>query len=134
MQDRPTVPEFLKAVTQLLDEELVPNLSGSRQFYARVAANVLRMVRRELEHEEEDLAAEWQRLDALLPPVERPATRAELREAIRRRTEELCQRIRQGDADTGPYRDQVLAHVRETVREKLLVSNPGWLKRFETEI
>ena len=129
MQDRPTVPEFLKAVTQLLDEELVPNLSGSRQFYARVAANVLRIVMRELEHEEEHLAAEWQRLEALLPPVERPATRAELREAIRRRTEELCQRIRQGDTDTGPYRDQVLAHVRETVREKLLVSNPGWLKR-----
>ena len=129
MQDRPTVPEFLKAVTQLLDEELVPNLSGSRQFYARVAANVLRIVMRELEHEEEHLAAEWQRLDALLPPVERPATRAELREAIRRRTEELCQRIRQGDTDTGPYRDQVLAYVRETVREKLLVSNPGWLKR-----
>jgi hypothetical protein len=132
MQDRPTVPEFLKAVTQLLDEELVPNLSGSRQFYARVAANVLRMAMRELEHEEEHLAAEWQRLDALLPPVERPATRAELREAIRRRTEELCQRIRQGDTDTGPYRDQVLAHVRETVREKLLVSNPGWLKRPES--
>ena len=129
MQDRPTVPEFLKAVTQLLDEELVPNLSGSRQFYARVAANVLRIVMRELEHEEEHPAAEWQRLDALLPPVERPATRAELREAIRRRTEELCQRIRQGDTDTGPYRDQVLAHVCETVREKLLVSNPGWLKR-----
>ena len=132
MQDRPTVPEFLKAVTQLLDEELVPNLSGSRQFYARVAANVLRIVMRELEHEEEHLAAEWQRLDVLLPPVERPATRAELREAIRRRTEELCQRIRRGDPDTGPYRDQVLAHVRETVREKLLVNNPGWLKRPES--
>jgi Domain of unknown function (DUF6285) len=129
MQDRPTVPEFLKAVTQLLDEELVPNLSGSRQFYARVAANVLRIVMRELEHEEEHLAAEWQRLNELLPAAERPATQAELREAIRRRTEELCQHIRQGDTDTGPYRDQVLAHVRETVREKLLVSNPGWLKR-----
>jgi len=132
MQDRPTIPEFLKAVTQLLDEELVPNLSGSRQFYARVAANVLRTVMRELEQEEEQLAAEWERLNQLLSPTERRATRAELREAIRQRTEELCLRIRQGDADIGPYRDQVLAHVRETVREKLLVSNPGWLKRPES--
>jgi hypothetical protein len=132
MQDRPAIPELLAAVTQLLDEELVPNLSGSRQFYARVAANVLRIVRRELEYEDEQLAAEWERLNQLLSPTERPAARSALREAIRQRTEELCQRIRQGDADVGPYRDHVLAHVRETVREKLLVSNPGWLKRPES--
>jgi len=132
MQDRPAIPEFLRAVTQLLDEELVPHLSGSRQFYARVAANVLRIVMRELEHEEEQLAAEWERLNALLPPAEHPATRTALREGIRQRTEELCQHIRQGDVDTGPYRDQALAHVRETVQEKLLVSNPGWLERPES--
>ena len=52
MQDRPTVPELLSAVTRLLDQEVVPNLSGSRQFYGRVAANVLRIVMRELEHAE----------------------------------------------------------------------------------
>src|SRR5713101_8229030 len=129
MQDRPTISELLQAVVHLLDEELVPNLTGSRQFYGRVAANVLRTVMRELEYDDEQLTVEWERLDALLPPTERPATRAGLREAIRRRTAELCQRIRQGDADTAPYGDQVLAHVRETVREKLLVSNPGWLNR-----
>ncbi|HJY84874.1 MAG TPA: DUF6285 domain-containing protein [Candidatus Binatia bacterium] len=127
MQDRPTISELMQAVVHLLDEELVPNLTGSRQFYSRVAANVLRTVVRELEREDEQLAAEWERLEQLLSPTERPTTRAELREAIGKRTEELCQRIRQGDAETGPYRDQVLAHVRETVREKLLVSNPGWL-------
>jgi hypothetical protein len=85
---------------------------------------------RELEYEDVQLVAEWERLDALLPLEERPTTRVGLREGIRQRTEELCQRIRQGDADTGPYRDQVLAHVRETVREKLLVSNPQWLNRL----
>jgi hypothetical protein len=132
MQDRPTVSELLQAVAHLLDEELVPNLTDSRQFYGRVAANVLRIVIRELEHENEQLAAEWERLDALLPPTEHPATRAGLREAIRRGTADLCQRIRQGDADIDPYRAQVLAHVRETVREKLLVSNPGWLNRPES--
>jgi hypothetical protein len=130
MQDRPTTSELLQAVAHLLDVELVPNLTGSRQFYGRVAANVLRIVVRELEHEDAQLAAEWERLNDLLPPTtECPATRARLREAIRRRTEQLCQRIRQGDADAGSYRDQMLAHVRETVREKLLVSNPGWLNR-----
>jgi hypothetical protein len=129
MHDRPTVPELLQAVTLLLDNELVPHLTGSRQFYARVAANVLRIVMRELEQEEEQLSAEWNGLNELLGLAEQPATRPPLREAIGERTEELCRRIRQGDADTKPYREQVVAHVRRTVRDKLLVSNPAWLGR-----
>lgn len=129
MQDRPTTNELLQAVTRFLDEEVVPHLTESRQFYCRVAANALRTVMRELEHEDEQLAAEWERLNGLLPASERPATRAALQQAIRRRTEELSQRIQRGDADAGLYREQVLAHVRESVREKLLVNNPKWIAR-----
>ena len=129
MHDRPTVAELLQAVTLLLDDDLVPNLTGSRQFYARVAANVLRIIMRELEQEEVQLAAEWNRLNELLGSADHPATRAQLREAIGERTEELCEHIRQGKADAGPYREQVIAHVRRTVQDKLLVSNPAWLGR-----
>ena len=129
MQDRPTVAELLQAVTHFLDEEAVPHLTGSRQFYCRVAANALRIVMRELACEEEQLTAEWERLNELLPTTARPVTRVELKQAIRQRTEELCQRIQRGAADVGPYRAQVLAHLRESVREKLGVSNPGWLTR-----
>ena len=132
MQDRPTVHELLHAVIHFLDEEAIPNLAGSQQFYGRVAANALRTVQRELEHEEEQLTDEWERLNQLLSREDRPSTRAGLRQAMRRRTEALCQRIRQGEADTGSYRKQVLAHVRESVREKLLVSNPGWITRSES--
>ena len=129
MQDRPTIPELLTAVTHLLDEEVVPNLSGSRQFYGRVAANVLRIVMRELEHGEEQAAAEWQRLDALLSPAERPVKQDVVRGAVWKRTEELCTRIRNGDADSGPYREQVLAHLKQTIHEKLTISNPKWIQR-----
>lgn len=128
MQDRPTIAEILTSIERLLETELVPHLTGSRQFYARVATNALRMVLREHEQEEEYLAAEWEGLNELLSTVERPASLAELRNATHQRTEELCDRIRQGDADSGPYREQVLAHLRRTVRNKLLVSNPEWLK------
>ena len=121
--------EYLQAVTHFLDEEAVPNLTGSRQFYGRVAANVLRAVMHEMENEEEDLTAEWERLNQLLPPIDRPSSQSALRKAIQQRTKDLCQRIRKGDADAGPYRAQVLTHVRECVREKLLVNNPQWLKR-----
>jgi hypothetical protein len=132
MQDRPTVHELLHAVIHFLDEEAVPNLTGSRQFYGRVAATALRTVQRELEYEEEQLSEEWERLNQLLSREDRPSTRAGLRQAMGRRTEALCQRIRQGEADAGPYRKHVLAHVRESVREKLLVSNPGWITRPES--
>ncbi len=129
MQDRPTAREILDAVTQFLSDEVVPHLTDSRQFYCRVAANALRSVIRELAGEESQLTAEWQRLNSLLPQEVQPVTRVALKQAIQQRTEELCRRIRNGDADAGPYRAQVLAHVRESVREKLLVNNPSWIQR-----
>jgi len=122
MQDRPTQDELLAAVEKFLDEQIVPNVEGARGFHARVAANVIRTVRREIEREEEALDREWAGLDALLGPAERPASRAALREALAQRNEELCRRIREGEG--GPA---VIDHVRATVRDKLLVTNPGWL-------
>ena len=127
MQDRPTYDELLAAVERFLSDEIVANTEGSRRFYARVAANTLGIVRRELEREEEQLAVEWAGLDGLLGPAERPEGRSALRDALAQRTAELCERIRRGEADGGPFREAVLAHVRRTVRDKLLVTNPGWL-------
>jgi hypothetical protein len=128
MHDRPTYDELLAAVERFLRDDVMPNISGARSFHARVAANVVGIVRRELANEDEALAAEWAGLDALLGDDVRPPTRAALREAIATRTAALCERIRAGDADPGPFRDAALAHVRHTVRAKLLASNPGWLK------
>lgn len=129
MHDRPTIPELLSAVIHLLDREVVPSLSGSRRFYGRVAANVLRIVSRELEYVEDHAVAEWQRLNGLLSATEKPARQAEAREAIWQRTEDLCTRIRNGEADSGPYREQLVAHLKQTVYEKLTVSNPRWIER-----
>ncbi len=127
MQDRPTYDELLAAVERFLSQEIVPNTEGARRFHARVAANVLGIVRRELEREEEQLAAEWAGLDGLLATAKPPADRAALREALGARTADLCERIRAGEADAGPFRESVIRQVRRTIRDKLLVSNPGWL-------
>lgn len=127
MHDRPTVDELLRAVELLLDEQFVPTLDGSRKYNARVASNVIKMVRRELQHEEQQIDEEWLGLDRLLGPAHRPPTLHGLRGATRERTGALVERIRAGDADSGPFRDDVIAHVRATVRAKLEVSNPGWL-------
>jgi hypothetical protein len=129
MQDRPTYDELLAAIETFLDNEIVPNVPGSRGFHARVAANAIRIIRRELEGREEQLLAEWQGLDTLLGPAERPANLAALAEALQERNRQLAGRIRNGDADGGEFAAQVRAHTHRTVAEKLRVSDPGLLER-----
>ena len=128
MQDRPTYSELLAAVQHFLESDAVPALDGPRQFHARVAATVLAIVRRELQSEDAQLRAEWQRLDGLLERAESmPSDRAELRQRLRERTAELCERIRRGDADAGAWRGAVWTHARQTVVDKLAVANPKYL-------
>ncbi len=128
MHDRPTTDELLRAVELLLDEQFVPSLDGARKYNARVAANVIRIVRRELQNEERQLDAEWRGLDLVLGPAQRPPSLASMRQQLIERNSELSDRIRAGDADSGRFRDLVLAHVRDTVHAKLEVSDPGWLE------
>jgi hypothetical protein len=130
MQDRPTVQELLDAVRTFLEADVVPALDGPRRFHARVAANVLAIVGRELAGEEAALAAEWGRLATLLgaEPTARPPGLDASRAAVREATATLAERIRRGDADAGPFRDAARAHVRETVLEKLAVANPRFLR------
>jgi hypothetical protein len=129
MQDRPSYDELLAAVEHFLDTEIVPNVPGSRGFHARVAANAIRIVRRELRNEEAHLAAEWSGLDAVLGPAERPTGREELRSALRERNEALSALIRNGDADDGETARKVFEHVQHTIRDKLTVTDPALLER-----
>jgi len=131
MQDRPSYDELLAAVEQFLDAEIVPNVPGSRGFHARVAANAIRIVRRELQMEDEQLRAEWAGLDALLGPAEAPTTRRGRRDELRSRNAALAERIRAGDADGGEFARRTFAHVQATLRDKLRVSNPELLARDE---
>jgi len=124
MQDRPNIDELLEAVAGFLTDDVMPNTQGRINFHARVAGNVAQMLRRELAHQEEHIAAEWDGLDRLLGTMPRPATIAESRAAIAARNRELCDRIRNGAADAGDYRTAVLAHVRKVTHDKLVVSNP----------
>ena len=125
MNDRPSAVELLRAVEAFLERDVVPSLEGVRRYHARVAANVVAIAAREIETEEEQLRAEWERLDGLLGAGEAPpAARDALRARISLRSEALVRRIRAGDADTEPWRGEVLAHLRETVAAKLTVARP----------
>src|SRR5206468_2895723 len=98
MQDRPTAEELLDAVREFLEQQVVPVLDGTAKFHARVAANVLAIVGRERRQEAQQLAAEWQRLDALLEPAAMPVEMAARHTALAGRSADLCERIRRGDA------------------------------------
>jgi len=126
MNDRPSVTELLAAVERFLEETAVPALEGPAKYHARVAANVVRIVARELATEDAHLAREWDGLAALLggETAAKPSERTLLREAIVARNDELVRRIRAGDSDAGPWRAALLDHLSRVIADKLDVSQP----------
>ena len=48
-QSMPSAPILLTAAVKYLEEDLLPSLTGYHRFKTRVTANVLNIVRRELE-------------------------------------------------------------------------------------
>jgi hypothetical protein len=66
MQDQPTPSEVIGAVARFLKEVVAAETTGATSFQARVAANALEMMRRELDLAPTEDAAELARLKALL--------------------------------------------------------------------
>ncbi len=114
-QDRPTAAELITAVREFLERDVMAATEGRVQFHTRVAVNALGMVERELTDAPRFTAAERERAAVLLGHVA-PA------EVLER---ELAMALRAGALDD--RLDAVRAHLRETVREKLLVANPSYL-------
>ena len=119
LQDRPTAAELLEAVREFVERDVMArdDLPPRVAFHARVAANVLGIVERELTLGPELDAAERERLATLL------GHHGELDDL----TAELSRSIRDGSLDD--RRAAVVDSVRESVRAKLLVANPGYLDR-----
>jgi len=129
MQDRPTAMELLEAVRDFLAGEVAPALADrSLRYRMRIALHALGIVAREVPEEEARLRAEREALLSLLdlprpaPPCDPGLLRAWVLEANRA----LCERIRTGAADAGPWRERVLAHLQQAVEEKLQGSNPDF--------
>jgi hypothetical protein len=124
MQDRPTAQELLNAARDFCERDLLPNLSGRVQFHARVLQNVLGILEREWDGEEQAVRSEYERLQSLLELDEPPETFAELRDKVRAANADLAERIRNGAMDD--RFDETLQALTETTREKLAIANPNW--------
>lgn len=132
MQDRPTTMELLEAVREFLEREVLPALTiHGLKYRMRIALNLLRIVEREIPGREARLSAELAALADLLerPDLTPPADAALLEARVREASRELCERIRAGAADAGPWRARVLAYVGAMVEDKLAINDP---QRLET--
>jgi hypothetical protein len=123
MQDRPTAIELLRAAQEFCERDLLPNLEGRVRFHARVLQNVLGILEREWEHEEDAVRAEWARLRTLLgESSDPPETFGRLREEVAEWNGRVSAQIRAGDLDD--RWDEVLDVIYETVEAKLNIANP----------
>ena len=114
MNDRPSAAQLVAAARDFLERVARPQLTGHSAFHARVAANALAIVERELTLGAEQDAAERERLRGLL----RSDGPLEAQNRV------LCREIRAGriGLDTAG----LLEHLRATTLAKLAVDQPTY--------
>jgi hypothetical protein len=114
MMDQPSMRELVDAVREFLETRAMPELKGHTAFHARVAANALAIVSRELDQGPPSAHEELNRLRGLL---RRDGTLEEL-------NRELCRRIRTGEFT---LKTPGLAnHLEKTTRDKVAIDQPGY--------
>jgi hypothetical protein len=111
--DEPTLDELLAAVSALLRDTLPPQLNDADAFQARVAANALDLVRRELAQGDTARRAAQQRLQALLG-VDGP---------LQDQLAELTRRIR--DRQFTPATPGLIDMLKQHTLAKMAVEQPG---------
>ncbi len=114
MQDAPSTKELISAVRAFLEDKAMPELKGHTAFHARVAANALGIVERELELGPQARTAEVDRLQTLLGHEG----------ALEDLTGELALKIRDGSMglETTGLRD----HLWRTTCAKLAIDQPKY--------
>ena len=114
MREQPAAPELLEAVTEFLRREVMPALSGPLAYHARVAANVLDIVHREMTDGPAAEAAEAQRLAALLGHEGSAADLAH----------ELCEGLAAGRID--PADPALVEHLWATTLDTVSIDQPKY--------
>ena len=114
MREQPTAAELIDAVSEFISRDVAPTLTGRLAFHARVAVNVLAILRRELLQGPDADRADAQRLAALLGEAGDPAAL----------TEELCRRIAAGEI--APDDPALIDHLWATTLDTLAIDQPGY--------
>ena len=114
MQDQPSPTEVIAAVARFLKDTVASETTGHTSFTARVAANALEMMGRQLVLAPSAEAAEHGRLTALL----------ETSDDLHALNIEFARRIAAGELD--PVAPAVAEHLWKTTLAKLAVDQPNY--------
>jgi hypothetical protein len=123
MQHPPSASQLLATVADLLNEEVLPALSGPVQHKARVAASLVSIIEREIrlgpdaQREEHRLLGEIFALTAsgAVPPGDLDALRSS-----------VATQLRNGAASTPDVHAQVWERLMQIVRADLSIAKPGY--------
>lgn len=136
MTDRPTLDQLLEAVLMHLETQIIPAVRAEPRLYFQtlVAANVLKIARREGAHGQELLIHEWASLGVLTG--DNPPLPTDLRDAaiqLRAHNRALCADIRAGKYANPADSERLAAHVAGVVARQLQINNPALAKRLKNE-
>jgi hypothetical protein len=114
MMDQPSAASLIEAVRTFLETKAIPELKGHTAFHARVAANALAIVARELEHGPGAAQDEVLRLRTIL------GRDGDLNQLNR----ELCRRIR--DSSISWDNQELADHLTRSTIAKVAIDQPGY--------
>src|ERR1700749_3817582 len=112
MMDQPSMLELVKAVQSFIETRAMPELKGHTAFHARVAANALGIVARQIEQGDRAASVEREGLVGLLG---HDGTLEEL-------NRELCKKIR--DGAMGLETPGLADHLTKTTKDKVAIDQP----------
>jgi len=114
MMDQPSVLELVAAVREFIEKHAMPQLQGHTAFHARVAANALAIVGRELERGAQ----------ASLDEATRLSSQFALEGSIEEMNRALCRSIRSGDIAIDDPR--LAEHLCQTTLVKVAIDQPNY--------
>lgn len=114
MMDQPSMRELVEAVRNFLETRAMPELKGHTAFHARVAANALAIVVRELDGASTSAEEEHARLKEML-------CRDGMLEELNR---ELCRRLRSAEFTLAT--PGLADHLERTTQDKIAVDQPNY--------
>jgi hypothetical protein len=115
MQDRPTAEELIRTIAELLEDQLLPATEGPLKHPVRVAANLSRIIERELALGPAQDARERELLLGVLQQTDDGRDALQLAADLVRRLE----------ADDLELERRTFPAVLEIVRGKLAIAKPG---------
>ncbi len=114
MMDQPSATEILTAVREFIEKHAMPELTGRTAFHARVAANAIAIIVRELEQGDRANVEAQLRLEQLL---QRKGSLVEL-------NRELCRRLRTNELLIDDA--MVCRHLTLTTLAKVAIDQPNY--------